>query len=73
KQLTLDFRNTIFIMTSNLRPQTLKPNKHLPFNLQHHPPHYSHIKPKLIHQFKKPFPPEFLNPIHQIIVFHILH
>ncbi|WP_420359536.1 AAA family ATPase, partial [Bacillus altitudinis] len=72
KPPTLHFTNTIFIMTSNLAPTHLNHNKYLPFNVHDETQNYKHIKAKLIPDFKPPFTPHFINPIHQIILFHSL-
>ncbi|MBO1582506.1 MULTISPECIES: ATP-dependent protease ATP-binding subunit ClpC [Bacillus] len=72
KGRTVDFRNTIVIMTSNVGAEALKRNKHLGFNVQDEGRDYSDMKGKVMDELKKAFRPEFLNRIDEIIVFHML-
>ncbi|HEK9103185.1 ATP-dependent protease ATP-binding subunit ClpC [Bacillus pfraonensis] len=72
KGRTVDFRNTIVIMTSNVGAEALKRNKHLGFNVQDEGRDYSDMKSKVMDELKKAFRPEFLNRIDEIIVFHML-
>ncbi|AWC27061.1 MULTISPECIES: ATP-dependent protease ATP-binding subunit ClpC [Bacillus cereus group] len=72
KGRTVDFRNTIVIMTSNVGAEALKRNKHLGFNVQDESRDYADMKGKVMDELKKAFRPEFLNRIDEIIVFHML-
>ncbi|MGQ4670617.1 AAA family ATPase [Bacillus toyonensis] len=72
KGRTVDFRNTIVIMTSNVGADALKRNKYLGFNVQDESRDYSDMKGKVMDELKKAFRPEFLNRIDEIIVFHML-
>ncbi|MBO9131064.1 ATP-dependent protease ATP-binding subunit ClpC [Bacillus sp. 165] len=72
KGRTVDFRNTIVIMTSNVGANTLKRNKYLGFNIQDESRDYADMKNKVMDELKKAFRPEFLNRIDEIIVFHSL-
>lgn len=72
KGRTVDFRNTIVIMTSNVGAEALKRNKHLGFNVQDESRDYSDMKGKVMDEPEKAFRPEFLNRIDEIIVFHML-
>ena len=72
KGRTVDFRNTIVIMTSNVGADALKRNKHLGFNVQDESRDYTDMKGKVMDELKKAFRPEFLNRIDEIIVFHTL-
>ncbi len=72
KGRTVDFRNTILIMTSNVGASTLKRNKYLGFNVQDEGQDYKDMKGKVMDELKKAFRPEFLNRIDEIIVFHSL-
>jgi len=72
KGRTVDFRNTIVIMTSNVGADALKRNKHLGFNVQDESRDYADMKSKVMDELKKAFRPEFLNRIDEIIVFHTL-
>lgn len=72
KGRTVDFRNTIVIMTSNVGADTLKRNKYVGFNVQDEGHDYKNMKDKVMTELKKAFRPEFLNRIDEIIVFHSL-
>ncbi|MFT4415692.1 ATP-dependent protease ATP-binding subunit ClpC [Fredinandcohnia humi] len=72
KGRTVDFRNTILIMTSNVGADTLKRNKYVGFNVQDENQDYKNMKSKVMDELKKAFRPEFLNRIDEIIVFHSL-
>ncbi|WP_078543173.1 ATP-dependent protease ATP-binding subunit ClpC [Litchfieldia alkalitelluris] len=72
KGRTVDFRNTILIMTSNVGASTLKRNKYVGFNVQDEGQNYKDMKGKVMEELKKAFRPEFLNRIDEIIVFHSL-
>lgn len=72
KGRTVDFRNTIVIMTSNVGASALKKNKYLGFNVQDESKQYHDMKAKVMDELKKAFRPEFLNRIDEIIVFHAL-
>lgn len=72
KGRTVDFRNTIVIMTSNVGADTLKRNKYVGFNIQDEGQGYKDMKGKVMEELKKAFRPEFLNRIDEMIVFHSL-
>jgi ATP-dependent Clp protease ATP-binding subunit ClpC len=73
KGRTVDFRNTVLIMTSNVGAQALKRNKYVGFNIQDNSDRdYKDMKGKVMEELKKAFRPEFLNRIDEIIVFHAL-
>ena len=72
KGRTVDFRNTIVIMTSNVGASALKRNKYVGFNIQDGEQDYKDMKGKVMEELKKAFRPEFLNRIDEIIVFHSL-
>jgi ATP-dependent Clp protease ATP-binding subunit ClpC len=73
KGRTVDFRNTVLIMTSNVGAQALKRNKYVGFNIQDTAEQdYKDMKGKVMEELKKAFRPEFLNRIDEIIVFHAL-
>jgi ATP-dependent Clp protease ATP-binding subunit ClpC len=72
KGRTVDFRNTILIMTSNVGAEALKRNKYVGFNIQDTSQDYKDMKGKVMEELKKAFRPEFLNRIDEIIVFHAL-
>jgi ATP-dependent Clp protease ATP-binding subunit ClpC len=73
KGRTVDFRNTVLIMTSNVGAEALKRNKYVGFNIQDTAEQdYKDMKGKVMEELKKAFRPEFLNRIDEIIVFHAL-
>jgi ATP-dependent Clp protease ATP-binding subunit ClpC len=72
KGRTVDFRNTVLIMTSNVGAESLKRNKYVGFNIQDGEQDYKDMKNKVMVELKKAFRPEFLNRIDEIIVFHAL-
>ncbi|KZZ85469.1 ATP-dependent protease ATP-binding subunit ClpC [Bacillus sp. SJS] len=72
KGRTVDFRNTILIMTSNVGASELKRNKYVGFNVQDENQNYKDMKGKVMGELKKAFRPEFINRIDEIIVFHSL-
>ena len=72
KGRTVDFRNTVLIMTSNVGAEALKRNKYVGFNIQDGDQDAKDRKRKVMGELKKAFRPEFLNRIDEIIVFHAL-
>ena len=68
---TVDFKNTVIIMTSNLDTQDLK-RKSIGFGSDSEEASYEKIKEKVTEALKKQFRPEFLNRIDEVIVFHEL-
>jgi ATP-dependent Clp protease ATP-binding subunit ClpC len=72
KGRTVDFRNTVLIMTSNVGAEALKRNKYVGFNIQDGEQDYKDMKSKVMEEMKKAFRPEFVNRIDEIIVFHAL-
>ncbi|QQZ09521.1 ATP-dependent protease ATP-binding subunit ClpC [Heyndrickxia vini] len=72
KGRTVDFRNTVLIMTSNVGAESLKRNKYVGFNIQDGNQDYKDMKGKVMDELKRAFRPEFLNRIDEIIVFHAL-
>ncbi|MBP3038117.1 ATP-dependent protease ATP-binding subunit ClpC [Bacillaceae bacterium Marseille-Q3522] len=72
KGRTVDFRNTVVIMTSNVGAEALKRNKYVGFNVNDGDQDYKDMKGKVMDELKRAFRPEFLNRIDEIIVFHAL-
>ncbi|PYI50170.1 ATP-dependent protease ATP-binding subunit ClpC [Paenibacillus flagellatus] len=73
KGRTVDFRNTLIIMTSNVGAEMIKKNSTLGFLAAADAGRdYSNMKDKVMGELKKSFRPEFLNRIDEIIVFHSL-
>ena len=72
KGRTVDFRNTVVIMTSNVGADALKYQKNLGFSLGDTNSKYKDMKSTMLDELKKAFRPEFLNRIDEMIVFHSL-
>jgi ATP-dependent Clp protease ATP-binding subunit ClpC len=68
---TVDFRNTVLIMTSNLGTQDLR-KANVGFTKVDEAMNYERMKDKVNEALKQHFRPEFLNRIDDIIVFHEL-
>ena len=70
---TVDFRNTIIIMTSNVGVRPIELDKGLGFKTGtqdfNDPKLYESMKNKMIDEMKKMFRPEFLNRVDETIVF----
>ncbi|TCP66247.1 ATP-dependent Clp protease ATP-binding subunit [Baia soyae] len=72
KGRTVDFRNTVIIMTSNVGASMIK-NTRLGFATgDTSKDEYEQMKNNVMEQLKKSFRPEFLNRIDDLIVFHSL-
>jgi len=74
KGKTIDFKNTVIIMTSNVGASTLKKQKYLGFDTKENDVNseYEKMKENIMEELKLSFRPEFLNRIDDIIVFHSL-
>ena len=72
KGRTVDFRNTVVIMTSNVGASMIKKNTTLGFTTGDSERKYQDMKDKVMDELKKSFRPEFLNRIDEVIVFHSL-
>ncbi|MDG1846902.1 MAG: ATP-dependent Clp protease ATP-binding subunit [Acidimicrobiales bacterium] len=68
---TVDFRNTVLIMTSNLGTRDLR-KANLGFTKNDESVTYSRMKEKVNESLKEHFRPEFLNRVDEVIVFHEL-
>ena len=60
---TVDFRNTVIIMTSNLGSHWIQ---------QYGATDYAKMKAKVLETLKESFKPEFLNRIDEIVIYHTL-
>jgi ATP-dependent Clp protease ATP-binding subunit ClpC len=69
---TVDFRNTVVIMTSNAGAREIASGKTLGFQRAEGGTSYQVMKDKVMAETKKIFNPEFLNRIDEVIVFHSL-
>ncbi|WP_062050667.1 ATP-dependent protease ATP-binding subunit ClpC [Bacillus sp. JCM 19034] len=72
KGRSVDFRNTVIIMTSNVGASTLRRSKFLGFTVEGENQEYNDMKSKVMDELKRSFRPEFLNRIDELIVFHSL-
>ncbi len=68
---TVDFRNTVLIMTSNLGSQDLR-KANVGFTKADEAMSYARMRDKVMDALKSHFRPEFLNRIDEVIVFHEL-
>jgi ATP-dependent Clp protease ATP-binding subunit ClpC len=73
---TVDFRNTLVIMTSNVGVRPIELDKALGFRARAEDPNdpkvYEAMKTRMTDEMKKLFRPEFLNRVDEVIVFHHL-
>ena len=74
---TVDFKNCVIIMTSNVGARFIAENKSLGFKIEKEKQEeqynkYEEIKKEVMNELRKQFKPEFLNRIDEIIVFHKL-
>jgi ATP-dependent Clp protease ATP-binding subunit ClpC len=70
---TVDFRNTVIIMTSNVGANLIKREATMGFVTANSPENdYQAMKQRVTEELKKAFRPEFLNRIDELIVFHSL-
>ena len=70
---TVDFKNTVIIMTSNIGASRIGAKSKIGFGqAEEDPSGYEHMKEHMMEELKRSFRPEFLNRIDDIIVFHNL-
>ena len=71
---TVNFKNTVIIMTSNIGAKLITEKKSLGFiqEKENSEKEYEDIKKDVMGELKREFKPEFLNRIDEIIVFHKL-
>lgn len=75
KGRTVDFKNTVVIMTSNVGAHTIRKQKRLGFTdagEDAKKDEYQKMKEGIMEELKKTFRPEFLNRVDETIVFHQL-
>lgn len=72
---TVDFRNTVIIMTSNVGGRMITEPKRLGFGAGsgNEATNYEEMKSNVMGELKKMFRPEFLNRVDELIVFHPLN
>ncbi|KPV44178.1 ATP-dependent Clp protease ATP-binding subunit [Alicyclobacillus ferrooxydans] len=71
KGRTVDFRNTVIIMTSNAGAEMIRKGGSLGFKPDNSS-QYEDMKTRVMEELRKQFRPEFLNRIDEMIVFHPL-
>ena len=71
---TVDFRNTVVVMTSNVGAHTIRKQSTIGFTATDDmaASEYEKMKDNIMGELKKTFRPEFLNRIDETIVFHAL-
>jgi ATP-dependent Clp protease ATP-binding subunit ClpC len=74
---TVDFKNTVVIMTSNVGVELIKRDMTMGFAAQKdeagtQKQSYEKMREKMLGELKKTFRPEFINRVDEIIVFHEL-
>jgi ATP-dependent Clp protease ATP-binding subunit ClpC len=70
---TVDFKNTVIIMTSNLGTRDIQKGTTIGFSAGgDEEVTYEKMKDKVMDELKRSFRPEFLNRIDEVIVFHSL-
>lgn len=72
KGRTVDFKNTIIIMTSNLGSEHIQKMQTIGFTDSNHEKNYQETKSRVMESLKDFFRPEFLNRLDDIIVFDTL-
>jgi len=72
KGRTIDFKNTIVIMTSNLGTDILRKQASIGFGSPKNDNEYEKLKSNVIEAVEKHFKPEFINRLDKIIVFRPL-
>ncbi len=70
---TVDFRNTILIMTSNAGGRDIAKGSSLGFGRTNSEASYEDMRSKVMTELKRVFNPEFLNRIDEVIVFNSLN
>jgi ATP-dependent Clp protease ATP-binding subunit ClpC len=70
---TVDFKNTVIIMTSNLGTRDIQKGPGVGFAARaNEEMTYAKMKDKVMEELKRSFRPEFINRIDEVIVFHSL-
>jgi len=69
---TVDFRNTVLIMTSNLGAEQIRSGASMGFRSTEGGMSYEEMKARVLSELKRHFRPEFLNRLDEVIVFHPL-
>lgn len=69
---TVNFKNTIIIMTSNVGAKLIQKRSHLGFHQESEELNYQKMKERVTGELKRVFNPEFLNRVDEVITFHSL-
>ena len=69
---SVDFKNTVVIMTSNLGTKDIEKGGALGFQKDSEQVNYDAVKTRLLGELKHAFNPEFLNRVDEVIVFRSL-
>ncbi|MBL69912.1 MAG: NDP-hexose 4-ketoreductase [Verrucomicrobiales bacterium] len=69
---TVDFRNTIILMTSNIGADKVKPGATIGFTTSTDEIDYGKMREQIMDEAKRAFRPEFLNRLDDVIVFRSL-
>ncbi len=69
---TVDFRNTIVLLTSNVGSETIKKNVSIGFGKASEEGDYEKMRDRILEEAKKAFRPEFMNRLDDLIVFRTL-
>jgi ATP-dependent Clp protease ATP-binding subunit ClpC len=69
---TVDFRNTVIIMTSNVGSKEINKGISMGFMNSDNKSAFTDLKDKAMTALKKVFNPEFLNRVDEVVVFHSL-
>jgi ATP-dependent Clp protease ATP-binding subunit ClpC len=72
KGRTVNFRNTVIIMTSNVGANFIKKQPAMGFRPEGQEKNYEQMKGRLLEELKRTFRPEFLNRVDDTIVFKVL-
>lgn len=71
---TIDFKNTVIIMTSNIGARSIDAPSRLGFPLETtEKARYEDMRRQVMEEVKRLFRPEFLNRVDEILVFHALN
>ena len=71
---TIDFKNTVIIMTSNIGARSIVAPSRLGFSLETtEKARYEDMRKQVMEEVKRLFRPEFLNRVDEILVFHALN
>lgn len=72
KGRTVDFRNTVVIMTSNVGATFIRKQPKMGFRSDDANKGYEQMKERVLDELKRTFRPEFLNRLDEVTVFHAL-